>query len=228
MNLYEIVAYVGIVFLAILIFGIFLILRSQMAAKSADAATPMTLGVLNGNIALQSYLRTRLDEDAATYGHDAPPGEGTMADGLAAAMADATCRDWLIANGKYGGKDPFALTPPAGACRAFFQRTVLFFRSVCGDDYFLQLTTAGQQVRIGEGVGRVVKSSFLGLSPDFVITNIQNRFLSLSDERLLARPPTQSDFKDPHTSIIGGVQAVPGTEPVLVQLVCAERYGVNP
>lgn len=227
MNLYEIMAYIGMVLVAILIFGIFLILRSQMEVKSVDATTPVTLGVFNGNIALKAYLRTRIEE-TTKRGHDAPPGEGTIADGLAAAMANTTCRDWLRDNGKYGDKDPFALTPPQGVCRAFFQRTVLFFRSVCGDDYFLQLTTDGQSVRIGNGVGRVVKSSFLGSSSDFVITNIHNRFLSLSNKRLLARPPTQSDFKDPHTSIIGGAQAVPGTQPVLVQLVCAERYGVNP
>jgi hypothetical protein len=179
--LQEFVAIFILVFVAILIFGLFWFSSWQFRSKVEKSTTVTeSFAVTKGGVILRSYLSTRLDEpvekflpagvsDVAVESQDL-----TFAEAIRRIRNDPAC---VAALSKHGASykpitnlskraeflQVFAETEiPDGLCRSFFLRTVLFYRAISPYDGFLLTVGAPKQYVIGAGKPLKLGWSFAG------------------------------------------------------------------
>ncbi len=145
------VTWVVFVLVAVLLFGLFWasawVLKGKVASQDVAEAN---VAAADGGLALRSWLATRLDVplDVFLPANASAPSvgawNGTFADGLRAVLADPACVAALAADGgsypragAAGYDAVYDARLPEGLCRAFFLRTVLYWRVVAHDDAFL-------------------------------------------------------------------------------------------
>lgn len=156
------VTWVIFILVAILLFSLFWVSAWTLKGKvSSQDVAEENIMVAEGGLALRSWLATRLDAPVATFlptkesGEPVDSWKGTFADALRAVQANDTCVVALADEGQgysrastAGYSAVYNTKVPAGLCRAFFLRTVLYWRVLAPDDAF-SLSTGKFTIGLG-------------------------------------------------------------------------------
>jgi hypothetical protein len=213
--LQEFAAIFVLVFVAILIFGLFWFSSWQFSEKVKKSTTVTeSFASTKGGVIVRSYLSTRLDLPVEAFLPAGVSGvlvesqDMTFAEAIRRISRDPACLAALNEQGasykpvmNLSRRDEFVQVfdeteIPDGLCRTFFLRTVLFYRVISPYDGFVLTVGAPKQYAIGAGKPLTTGWQFasIGLLP-------------------LVIPGTKLP------AVAQGIQAIPGEPPTSLQLV---------
>jgi len=162
-----------LVFIGILIFGLFYLGSIHFGSKvGSSGAIQESVVSTRGGETLRVYLATRMDEPQAKFlpagvqlSSQIPADNRTFGEAIIAIAQDDACAKALADNGKdYPASDGKSASSyaaalgdaatqqiPDGLCRAFYLRTLLFFRTLApSDDYLLRVAAQDRSFEIGK------------------------------------------------------------------------------
>lgn len=150
----DVYIYLFIIIIAVVIFALFLIQKERVGNALTEQQILLESQVQQRTrVVLQGYYRTRLDTPLDVYVKPPPTVPSfalRMDEALPLALAKKSCREWInTLNYQQDGDGVFTKTNKDQLCDAVVKRSILYFKSLCGENFYLLLRYQGKEETIG-------------------------------------------------------------------------------